>query len=57
MEKIPTCWLPFGNSSEILVLWTQENRSVGNPSVCLGNLAMPSCLCLEEVAKFVGLDG
>ena len=35
------CWLPFGNSSEILVLWTQENRFVRNLSVYLGNLAVP----------------
>ena len=35
------CWLPDGNSSEILVLWKQRNRSVGNPSACRGNLAVP----------------
>ena len=34
------CWLPDGNSSEILVLWKKENRSVGNPSACRGNLAV-----------------
>ena len=27
-------WLPFGNSSEIRVLWRQENLSVDIPSVC-----------------------
>ena len=35
------CWLPSGSSSEILVLWKQENRSVCNPSARLGNLAVP----------------
>ena len=29
------------NSSEILVLWKQVNRSVGYPSACLGNLSVP----------------
>ena len=31
-----SCWLPFGNSSEIRVLWKQENPSADIPSVGLG---------------------
>ena len=41
-NDVPTfCWLPFGNSSEIRVLWKQENPSADSPSVCPGNLSIP----------------
>ena len=39
-----SCWLPFGNSSEIQVLWEQANPSVDVPFVCLGNLSVPILL-------------
>ena len=35
------CWLPFGNSSEIPVLWKQGNPSADIPSFCPGNLSVP----------------
>ena len=46
-EKDPIlCWLPFGNSLKIRVLWKQENQSVCSLSAWLGNLSIPIWLLL-----------
>ena len=52
-----SCWLPFGNSSEICVLWKQGIWLLIFLLFVLETSQNPSSLCLKEVTLFVRLDG